>query len=84
VSNLGRFLRGQQDHFAEGVLWLDGRLGGLGLGHDQVWGDTAKACFWSWSSMDDVSLSAISQLSLSVTVKGPLDVSPDGDDTARS
>jgi hypothetical protein len=34
VSNLGRFLRGQRDHFAEGVLQLDGRLRGLGLGHD--------------------------------------------------
>jgi hypothetical protein len=34
VSNLGRFLRGQRDRFAEGVLRLDGSLRGLGLGHD--------------------------------------------------
>jgi hypothetical protein len=67
VSNLGRFLRGQWDHFAEGVLRQDGHLGGLGLEHDQVWGegDSAKACFKSLSSVDAVSLSTISQLSLS-------------------
>jgi hypothetical protein len=34
MSNIGRFLRGQQNHLAECVLPLDGRLG---LGHDQVW-----------------------------------------------
>jgi hypothetical protein len=34
VSNLGRFLRGQQSHLAECVLQLDGHLG---LGHDRVW-----------------------------------------------
>jgi hypothetical protein len=47
VSNLGRFLCGQQNHIAECVLRLDGCLG---LGHDQVpWGggDSAKACFSS-------------------------------------
>jgi hypothetical protein len=38
VSNLRRFLHGQWDHFAEGVLWLDRRLGGVGLGHDRVCG----------------------------------------------
>jgi hypothetical protein len=36
MSNLGRFLRGQRNHLAECVLRLDGRLGGLGLGHDRV------------------------------------------------
>jgi hypothetical protein len=36
VSNLGRFLCGQRNHLAECVLQLDGCLGGLGLGHDQV------------------------------------------------
>jgi hypothetical protein len=65
MSNLGRLLRGQRDCFVERVLRLDGRLGGLGLGHDWVRGDSAKACFKSWSSVDVVSLSAISQLSLS-------------------
>jgi hypothetical protein len=67
MSNLGRLLRGQQNHLTECVLRLDGCLGGLGLDHDQVWGggDSAKACFNSWSSTDTVSLSAVSQLSLS-------------------
>jgi hypothetical protein len=61
VSNLGRFLHGQRDHFAEGVLRQDGHLGGLELRHDQVWcdGDSAKACFKSLSSADAVSLSTI-------------------------
>jgi hypothetical protein len=36
VSNLGRFLRRQQDLFAECVLRLDGLLGILGIGHDRV------------------------------------------------
>jgi hypothetical protein len=40
VSHLGRFLCGQQDCLAECVLRLDGHLGSLGLGHDQVWGGT--------------------------------------------
>jgi hypothetical protein len=65
VSNLGRLLRGQQNRLAECVLWLDGRLG---LGHDQVrggGGDSAKAYFSFWSSTNAISLSAVSQLSLS-------------------
>jgi hypothetical protein len=65
VSNLGRLLRGQWNCLAECVLQLDGRLGGLGLEHDRVWGDSAKACFNSWSSIGVVSLSAVLQLSLS-------------------
>jgi hypothetical protein len=65
VSKLGRLLRGQQDHLAECVLRLGRCLRGLGLGHDRVWGDSAKACFNSWSSTDAVSLSVVSQLSLS-------------------
>jgi hypothetical protein len=65
VSNLGRLLHGQQNHLAECVLWLDGRLGGLGLRHDRVWGDSAKACFNSRSTVDAISLSVVSQLSLS-------------------
>jgi hypothetical protein len=36
VSNLGRLLHRQWNRLAECVLWLDGRLGGLGLGHDRV------------------------------------------------
>jgi hypothetical protein len=65
VSHLGRFLRGQWDCHAECVLRLDGRLGSLGLGHDWVWGDSAKACFRSWSCMDANSHLAVLQLSLS-------------------
>jgi hypothetical protein len=65
MSNLGRLLHGQWDTFAKRVLQLDGHLGGLGLGHDRVQGDLAKAFFKSWSSVDAMSLSAVSQLSLS-------------------
>jgi hypothetical protein len=36
VSNLGRLLHGQWNYLTECVLRLDGRLGGLGLGHDRV------------------------------------------------
>jgi hypothetical protein len=36
VSDLGRLLHGQQNGFAEQVLRLDGRLGGLGLRHNWV------------------------------------------------
>jgi hypothetical protein len=52
VSNLGRLLYGQWNYLVECVLRLDGHLGGLGLEHDWVWGDSAKACFNSWSSVD--------------------------------
>jgi hypothetical protein len=63
MGNLERVLRGQWNYLTECVLWLDGRLG---LGNDWVWGeDFSKACFNSWSSADAISLSAISQLSLS-------------------
>jgi hypothetical protein len=36
VGNLGRLLRGQWNCLTECVIWLDGRLGGLGLGHHRV------------------------------------------------
>jgi hypothetical protein len=66
MSNLRHLLRGQQNCLAECVLWLDGRLRGLGLERDWVrGGDSAWACFNSWSSIDVVSLSVVSQLSLS-------------------
>jgi hypothetical protein len=65
MSNLGRLICRQWNHLAESVLRLDGRLGGLSLGHDQVWGGWPKACFNSWSSMDAVSLSGILHPSLS-------------------
>jgi hypothetical protein len=63
ASNLGRLLHEQRNHLAECVLRLNGRLGGLDLGHDGVLGDLAKACFNSWSFVDAVS--AVSQLFLS-------------------
>jgi hypothetical protein len=36
VSNLGRLLYGQRNHLPECVLWLDGHLGSLVLGHNRV------------------------------------------------
>jgi hypothetical protein len=68
MSNLERFLYVQQNRLAECVLCLDGHFGGLGLSHDWaggVGGDSAKAYFKSWSSVDANSQSAVSQLSLS-------------------
>jgi hypothetical protein len=69
MSNLGRFLCRQPYLYAECVLRLDGRFGGLGVGHDRVrgvgGGGSTKDSFHSRSSTDVVSLSAISQLSLS-------------------
>jgi hypothetical protein len=62
VSNFGRLLRRQRNHLVECVLRLDGRIG-LDLRHDRVWG--GMGCFNSWSYADAVSLSAVSQLSLS-------------------
>jgi hypothetical protein len=68
VSNLGRFLYKQQYLLAECVLRFNGHFGGLGVGHDWVWG---------WGGGHDQGLfqlpefcgccqpSAISQLSLS-------------------
>jgi hypothetical protein len=67
VSNHGRFLRRQRYLLVECVLQLDGRFGGLGVGHDRVLGggDSTKDSSSSWSSTDAISLSTISQLSLS-------------------
>jgi hypothetical protein len=36
VTNLGRFLHRQRYLLAECILRLDGRFGGLGVGHDRV------------------------------------------------
>jgi hypothetical protein len=71
VRNLGRFIHGQRTDLAECVLQLDGHLGVLASGMTGSNGDSAKACFSSWSSTDAISLSAISQLSLSQS-KAPL------------
>jgi hypothetical protein len=80
VSNLRRPLHGQRNHLAECVIKLDGRFGGLGLGHDRVGGGGgfAKAYFNSWSSTDASSLAT-----LHITVESPPDVSPHGDGTTR-
>jgi hypothetical protein len=83
VSNLGRFLRGQGDHFVECVLRLDRRLGGLGLGHYRVWGGLRQGLLQFlelYRRRESVSCLA----TLLVRVIGALDVSPDGDDTVRS
>jgi hypothetical protein len=61
MSHLSLLIWGQRDYHAELVFRLDGHLG---LGHDQIWGYSAKALFSSWSSADVVILSAVSQLSL--------------------
>jgi hypothetical protein len=65
MSDLGGLIRGQHNCLAEFVLRLDEQLGSLGLGHDRVWGDSAKAFLNSWSSAGDNSMSTISQLSRS-------------------
>jgi hypothetical protein len=44
-----------------------------------VRGDLTKACFMSWSSTDAESIGHLT--ALPVIVKGPLDVSSNGDDT---
>jgi hypothetical protein len=59
VSNLGRLLRGQSNHLAECVLRLDGCLGGLGLGHDLVWGDLAMPA----STLGALRITSVCQLS---------------------
>jgi hypothetical protein len=65
MIDLGRLIRAEQNNLAEFVLWLDGQLGSLGLEHDQVRGDSAKAFFIYWSSADANNMSIVSQLSRS-------------------
>jgi hypothetical protein len=85
VSNLGRFLYKQQYLLAECVLRFNGHFGGLGVGHDWVWG-------WGGARPRPLSaprvlwmLSAFSHLTaLLVTVIGSLDISPNGDDSMQS
>jgi hypothetical protein len=48
-----------------GILRLDGRLGGLALGHDRAWEELGQVLLNSWSSVDAINLSVVSQLSLS-------------------
>jgi hypothetical protein len=57
--HLGGLIRGEWDHLAECVLRLDGQLGRLGLEHDWVRWDSAKAFFNSWSSTDTNNLSVV-------------------------
>jgi hypothetical protein len=62
VSNLGRLLRGQRNLLLSvSSSWM----GVLASGMTGSGGDSAKACFNSWSSMDANSQQAVSQLSLS-------------------
>jgi hypothetical protein len=83
VSDLGRHLRGQRNGFAERVLRLDGRLGGLGLGHDWVQGRLGQSLLQVLELFG--CCESVGRLTtLSVTVKGSFDVSSDGDDTTRS
>jgi hypothetical protein len=79
VSHLGRFLCGQQDCLAECVLRLDGHLGSLGLGHDQVWGGLGQGLL-QLLELCGCQQSISSLATLPVTVENPLDISPDGDD----
>jgi hypothetical protein len=76
MSNLGRFLRGQRNHLAEGVLRLDGRLG---LGHDWVWGGLGQGLL-QLLELCGRCQSAGCLTTLLVTVKSPLNVSSDRDD----
>jgi hypothetical protein len=82
VSNLGGFIRGQQDHLAECVLQLNGCPGGLGLGHDRVWGALGQGLL-QLLELCGCRQSVSCLTTLTVLVKSPLDVSPDGDDTTR-
>jgi hypothetical protein len=65
MVDLGRLIRAEQNNLAEFVLWLDGQLGSLGLEHDQVREDSAKAFFIYWSSAYANNMSIVSQLSRS-------------------
>jgi hypothetical protein len=83
VSNLGRLLRGQWNHFAERVLRLDGRLGGLGVRNDWVRGGGGALGQGLLQILElcgrHESIDRLTALLITVIVL--LDVSPDGDDT---
>jgi hypothetical protein len=83
VSHLRRFLRGQRDCLAECVLWLDGRLGSPGLGHDQVRGELDQGLL-QLLELCRFQQSISSFIAPSIAVESPLDVSPEGCDTTRS
>jgi hypothetical protein len=80
VSHLGRFLSGQRDCLTECVLWLDGCLGSLGLGHGWVWLGLDQGIV-QLLELFGCQQSITSLTTLPVTAKSSLDVSPDGDDT---
>jgi hypothetical protein len=78
VSNLERFLHGQRNRLAKCILWLDGHLGGLGLGHDRVLGGLGQGLLQLLELCGHrQSVSCLT--TLPIIVKSPLDVSPDGD-----
>jgi hypothetical protein len=83
VSDLGSLLHGQQNGFAERVIRLDGHPGGLGLGHDRVQGRLGQSRH-QVLELCGCSESVSCLAALSITVKGPLDVSRGGDDTMQS
>jgi hypothetical protein len=82
MSHLGRFLRGQWDRLAECVFRLDGRLGSLGLGHDQVWVGLSQGLL-QFFELCECQQPISSLATLSVIVESPLDVFPDRDDSTR-
>jgi hypothetical protein len=80
VSNLGRFLRRQQDLFAECILPLDGLLG---IGHDRVLGGLGQS-FLHLLELYECHQSVGHLVALLIAVIGSLDVSPNGDDSTWS
>jgi hypothetical protein len=66
-SDLRGFILEKWNGLVELSLQLDGHHGGLELRHDRVWGDSAKAFFRSWSSMNANSVLTVLQLSQSQT-----------------
>jgi hypothetical protein len=83
VSNLGRFLHRQRYLLAECILRLDGRFGGLGVGHDLVRGGLGQGLL-ELLELCGCCQSVSHLTALLVAVTGLLDVSPDGDDSSRS
>jgi hypothetical protein len=80
MNNLRRFLFGLRGHFAEGVLRVDGRLGGLGFRHDWIQGELSQGLLQILELCG--CCEPVGRLTtLPITVKSLLDVSHNGDDT---
>jgi hypothetical protein len=80
LSHLRRFLYRQWDSLVECVLWLDGHLGSLGVYHDRVRGGLSQGLL-QLLELCGCEQRVSSLTALSIAVEGPLDVSPEGDDT---